>query len=165
MGVEFEDKNHPIVLKPTGDMTKKISFVQNLYDKAQEKINHFDRLRQQHLNYALLAFSGLVGFVINVSDNRMQIIGCLGIILLMFIFSVQDNRMHKFTHGFTSSILIFTQVMAYLLENPQEEISFLQYHAPGERNAKWWKNLKVGIYGLLAIAAFILGLLTYVTSK
>lgn len=38
----FEDKNIPILLKPTGSISGKIALLRNLYDKAHEKINHFE---------------------------------------------------------------------------------------------------------------------------
>jgi hypothetical protein len=116
----FEDKNIEIVLNPTDNINEKVVFVQNLYNKAAEKINHFDKLRQQQINYALLVFSGLLAFIIQTKNLRMQYVGCAGIAVLMLIFCFLDHRLHKYTHGLASSMLIFTQVKAYLLNEPKQ---------------------------------------------
>jgi len=157
----FEDKNKEIILKPDDMIPEKVAFVQNLYDKANEKINHFDKIKSQHLNYALISFSALLGFIIKTTDTNMQILGCMGIISLMAIFSIRDNKFHKCTSGYMSSMFIFTQVIAYLLNEPKEEVRFFMYHSPGEQKAQWWQSSQIRIYCLLALAGFILGIVIY----
>jgi hypothetical protein len=157
----FEDKNKPIVLGPTGNISEKVALVRNLYDKAYDKINHFDRLRQQLLNYAFLAFSALLAFILKTENAIMQIIACVGIIFLMVMFRFLDQRHHKGTHGFASSMYIFTQVMAYLLENPAEEVTFYQYHEDGEKKTQRW-SLQTKIYAFLAASTFALAVIILV---
>lgn len=156
MTVEFEPKNKPIILKVSGNITEKVTFVQNLYEKAHDKINHFDRLRQQFLNYALLVFSGLLAFIMKTDNPPMQVVGCVGIVVLMVIFRYLDHRYHTSTHGFASSMTIFSQVIAHLLENSNDDVSFLQYHTPGEKTVQRW-SLQTRIYFILALSGGVLG--------
>jgi len=161
MNKKFEDKNYPIIIKSTGNIPEKVRFVQNLHDKALDKINHFDRLRQQLLNYAFIVFSALLAFVMKTEDSLLKIIGCVGIAALMIMFCFLDQRYHRSTHGFESSIIIFNQVIAYLLESPQADVEFLQYHTPGEKTTQKY-SLQTKIYVTMTIStivlAFILGL-------
>ena len=158
--MEFEAKNRPIVLRPFVNVTEKVTYVQNLYNKADEKINHIDKLRHQLLNYALVAFSGLLAFIIKTESMRMQLLGCIGIFIVMLIFCLRDHKMHKYVHGFESSMLIFAQVMGYLLNNPEDDVKFLQYHSPGERKAVWWRSKQTIIYislmALVVLAFFMI---------
>ena len=51
----FEPKNKLLVInRSKNNLAEKIAFIQNLHDKSNEKINHFDRLRQQLLKFAFL---------------------------------------------------------------------------------------------------------------
>jgi hypothetical protein len=158
MATKFEPKNTPIVLKGTAKIEGKIAFVQNLYDKAHDKINHFDRLRQQLLNYAIIVFSGLLAFIMNTDSALMQVAGCMGIVIVMLVFRHLDHRYHTSTHGFGASMIIFTQVMAYLLNHPNHDVNFLQYHTPGEDTTQKW-SLQARIYVILAASAGALGLI------
>lgn len=163
MAVEFEPKNEPIVLKANGIIDRQVALVQNLYDKADDKINHFDRLRQQVLNYALLVFSGLLAFIMKTENAWMQVVGCFGIVVLMVIFRLIDYRYHRFTHGYGASKKIFVRVMAYSLDNPKEDVSFLQYHTPGEKKTEKW-NLQTWIYLSLGFIATVLGVVIAITA-
>lgn len=158
MTVKFEPKNKPIILNPSENIPEKVDFVQNLYDKANDKINHFDRLRQQLLNYALLVFSGLLAFIMKTDKAPMQVVGCVGIVVLMVIFRYLDHRYHTSTHGFASSMIIFNQVIAYLLENSEDGVSFRQYHTPGEKTVQRW-SLQTRIYFILALSSGVLGVI------
>lgn len=156
MAVEFPPRNAPITLKATGDTVEKVVFVRSLSDGAHDKISHFDRLRQQLLNYGLLLFSGLLAFVIKAEDASLQILGCFGIGGVMAIFRYLDQRYHTSTHGFGGSMIIFNQVIAHLLNDPEEDVTFLQYHTPSEKTAQWW-SLQTRIYFVLALSAVVLG--------
>lgn len=159
--MKFEPKNKEIVLQPTGNLIEKVQLLQNLYDKAAEKINHFDKLRQQLINYGLLAFSGLLVVVIQTNQVWMHVAGCFAIVALMVIFRSLDHRYHKATHGFTASMFIFSQAIAYLLDNPSEDVRFFQYHVEGEKTTQKW-NLQTRIYTSLAAVAALLGLITII---
>ncbi len=159
--MKFEPKNRELVLQSTNNLLDKIQFIQNLYDKAAYKINHFDKLRQQLLNYGLLVFSGLLAFVIKTEQIWLHLAGCIAIIVLMIIFRSIDQRYHKFTHGFTASMFVFSQAIAYLLDNPNEEVKFFQYATEGEKTTQKW-SLYTKIYFSLASAAVILGIIILV---
>ena len=153
---KFEPKNKPIVLTANGNTQQKIAFVRNLYDKAHDKINHFDRLRQQILNYALVLFSALLAFVMQTEDDSLKILGCLGITGVMAMFRFLDHRYHTSTHGFGGSMIIFNQVIAQLLNDPKEGVTFLQYHAPSEKTVQQW-SLQTEIYCVLGVSSLVLG--------
>ena len=159
--IKWADWEKEIVLEPTDNMDKKYAFVQNLYDKACEKINHFDKLRQQNLNYALVIFSGLIAFILQTKGIEMKLTGCVGVILLILIFCFLDHRLHKYTHGFTSSMLILAHVMAIIIDRPKKKIEFYQYYKEGEKEAKFWKSRQTRIYCLLILVAIILGFVLY----
>jgi len=154
--MEFRPKNDPIILTASGDIAEKIAFVRNLYDKAHDKINHFDRLRQQILNYALVVFSALLVFVMKTEDASLQILGCFGIAGVMGIFRYLDHRYHTSTHGFAGSMIIFSHVIAHLVNDPKEEVTFLQYHTPSEKTVQQC-SLQTKIYCALGLSAFVLG--------
>jgi len=154
--LKFSPKNDPITLTASGDTADKVTFVRNLHDKAHDKINHFDRLRQQILNYAILVFSALLAFVMKTEDALLQILGCLGIAGVMAMFRSLDHRYHTSTHGFGGSMTIFNHVIAHLLNEPKEDVTFLQYHTPSEETVQRW-SLQTKIYIVLGLSAFILG--------
>lgn len=153
--MKFEPKNKLIVLKSSGNPNEKIAFVQNLYDKASEKINHFDRLRQQLLNFAFVIFSALLVFVIRSDNALMQVIACLGVSGLMVAFRYLDHRYHTSTHGFSASMHVFSHVIASLLDNPNEEVEFYQYCQEGENTVQKW-SLQTKIYLMLVIVNVVL---------
>ncbi len=152
--MKFEAKNKTLVLKPSDNVSEKVAYVQNLYNKADEKINHIDKLRHQLLNYSLVAFSGLLAFIINTENVEMQLLGCVGIFFLMLIFCFRDHTMHKYTHAFESSMYIFAQVMAHLIENSMGNVEFQIYHEDGEKKAVWWKCRQTYIY--ISLMSFVI---------
>ncbi len=153
--MEFEPKNKLLLLKPQGSLSEKIVFIQKLYDWANDKINHFDRLRQQLLYFAFAIFSGLLAFVIQSDNVLAQMIACLGVSGLMVAFRQMDHRYHTFTHGFIASMFVFGQAIAYLLDNPIKDVQFYLYYTEGEKTVKWW-SLQTKIYFSLAIITILL---------
>ena len=156
MAIEFEAKNVPIILKASGEIAQKVMFVRNLYDKAQEKISHFDRLRQQVLNVAVIVFSGVLAFVMKTDDIFVKCASCAAVPIVMLLFWYRDHRYHRSTHGFAASMYIFTQVIAHLIENPKDDVSFLQYHAAGETSVRRF-SVHGLIYAVLSVSALLLG--------
>ena len=118
-------------------------------------INHFDKLRQQLINFSLILFSALLAFILKTEQTWMNIGSCLVVVVLMVIFRSLDYRYHKATHGFTASMFIFGQAIAYLLDKPSNEVRFFQYYVEGEKTTEKW-NLQTKIYTALAVAALIL---------
>jgi hypothetical protein len=162
MVIEFRpEKDIPIVLKASGSAVEKIAFVRNLCDKAHDKINHFDRLRQQLLNYAIVLFSALLAFIIKAENAQLQILGCLGIAGLMVIFRYLDHRYHRLTHGFEDSIRVFNQVIPHMLNDPKDDVSFLQYYRAREDTAEQ-RSLQTKIYFYLGLCVLILGVVIWV---
>jgi len=151
-----------IILNREGNLDKKLVFIQNLYDKTAEKINHFDKLRQQHINFALLSFAGLLGFIMKTEYKNMRYIGCAGIAILMLVFLFIDYRLHKYTHGFSSAMLKFAEAEAILLNKSDEELELLQYVKASECKAKSWKSLHYWLYAVLILASGVLAWLNYV---
>ena len=160
-GKEADEWAVEIILKPNGDPDDRISFIQNLYDKTTEKINHFDKLRQQHINFALVSFAGLLGFVMSTQYERMQYIGCAGIAILMLVFLSIDYRLHKYTHGFSTAMLKLVEAQAELLNNADKEVKFYQYYKKSEIKARTWRCLHYWLYGSLMIASVLLGLIIF----
>jgi len=155
----FVDKNSRIVLKHTGSISEKCAFVENLYNKAMEKINHFDQLRQQHLNYAMLGFAGLWAYVLSTPTTGIRFYGGPGIVVLTVIFWLLDHRLHRFSHGFASSGFIFAQAHAYLLHEPTEDVEFWLYHWEGEKKANRWRTLHTWIYAALIVASLVMSVM------
>ena len=147
--MEFEPKNRNLILKPSGNVSDKVAFIQKLYDKTDDKINHLDRLRQQLLNFAILIFSGLLVFVTRSQNALAQTIACLGVAGLMTVFRHLDQRYHKFTHGYRGSMFVFSQAIAYLLDDPDQELELYQYCTEAEKNVEWWA-LQTKVYLALA---------------
>lgn len=141
---------------------KNISLVREFFEKAWEKINHFDMLRQQLLNYALIAFSGLLAFIINTDNTQMQYTGCCGIVLLMVVFCLRDHRFHKYTHGFSAAAILQAQALRDLINEPNKKVTIRIYRSDAERYAVWWKSHHTRIYCLMIIAALILSVILYV---
>jgi hypothetical protein len=158
---QFDDNDDPIILKSEGNLIEKINLLRNLYDKSYDKINHFDKLRQQLINFAIVVFSALIAFIIKTEDNLMKVLGCLGITVLMAIFRSIDRQHHKGIHGYFSNMFIFTKVTAYLLNNPKDDVSFTQYYEEGEKNAKQW-NFQTRIYFILGFSSFVFGIIIVV---
>jgi hypothetical protein len=157
----MDEWDREITLNHKGNLADKVSFVQNLYDKTAEKINHFDKLRQQHINFALLAFAGLLGFIVNADVQNIRYVGCLGIAVLMLVFLSIDYRLHKYTHGFSSALLRFAEAQAKLLNESDEEVKLFQYVRASEKKARSLKSLHYWIYFLLILTSGILALLNY----
>jgi hypothetical protein len=122
--MKFEPKNREMVLQPTGNLAEKIQFLQSQSDAATQKINHFDTLRQQLMNYSIVVFSGFLAFVIKTDHQWMQVSASFAVVGIMLIFRTLDHRYHRFTHGFTASVFVFKQAIAYLLDNPGESVTF-----------------------------------------
>ena len=164
MTIEFEPKNRPITLRSSRSATERITFVQNLYDKAHDKVIHFDKLRHQVLNFAIVVFSALLAFVLKEDNISLQVIGCVGVAGLMVIFRYVDHRYHTYTHGFSGSMFVFNQVIAQLLNNPEEDISFFQYHTPSEEKVQQL-SLQTIIYFALGVSALVLGVYILITGS
>lgn len=151
----FKPENKLLVIEGTNFTAEKIAFIQNLHDKSTEKINHFDRLRQQLLNFAFIIFSALLAFSLKADNFFFLTIACSGVAGLMLAFRQIDYRYHMFTHGFYASSFVFTQAISTLLSNPDQKIEFYEYCVDGEKTAEWW-NLQTKIYYILAVVSVAL---------
>lgn len=150
-----------IVLAPASDLSERLALVKNLYDKTVDRMNHTDKLRQQNVNFGIIVFSGLLAFTMKTTDERMQYVGCAGIMTLMLIFCLIDSRLHKYLHGYTLAMLNFPQIQARLLADPIGEVRFLQYDRKGEADAKFWRSRNTWLFLALMVASLLLGLVIF----
>jgi len=140
---------------------KNISMVREFFEKSWDKINHFDILRQQQLNYALIAFSGLLAFIISTDNTQMQYTGCCGMVLLMAVFCLHDHRLHKYTHGFSAAVILQAQALRDLTNEPGKKVTIRLYRSDAEREAVWKKSHHTRIYFVMIIATLILSVILY----
>lgn len=161
------DKNEPIILTPnTKNVGDKVQFVTKLYDHASEKINHFDQLRQRNLALALVAFSAVLAFVAKSNDPVFQSLICLGVSIMMIVFIRLDDRLHRYTHGFRSSMYVFSKVIRDLLNKEERDVAFYKYNSEGEKSTeKWYKHTHGRIFLTLAVASFVLCLVAFTKIK
>jgi hypothetical protein len=144
-------------------LESKIAFVRGLYDAANEKINHLDGLRQRILNYALLSFSALLACVASAEAKNLYLIsvGCVGIGIVMLIFSGLDHRYHRSIHGLRGSMTVYNLVIARLYNYPNQDLTFIQYHKLSEKNTSSHLSFQQITYWFLSIVAFVGGVIAF----
>ena len=143
------------ILTPEGNLSEKLTLIRNLYDRAGDRMNHTDRLRQQNTNFGLLVFSGLLAFIMKTDTKLMPNVGCAGVVMLMFIFSLIDHRLHKYLHGYTTAMLSFPKNQEQLLSGAEAQVR--QYFRESEAKAIWWKSHKTWLFTALIMASVLLG--------
>lgn len=152
---KYDEWDKVITLTPEGNLSEKLTLIRNLYDRTVDRMNHTDKLRQQNTNFGLLVFSGLLAFIMKTDTKLMPTIGCAGVVMLMFIFSLIDHRLHKYMHGYTTAMLSFPENQEQLLSGKEAQVC--QYFRKSETKAIWWRSHKTWLFAALMLASVLLG--------
>ena len=139
-----------INLKGKSSQDHRLSFVTNLLNNAESKVNHFDGIRQRNLVVAIAVFSGLLGFIGKAPDEVTTWILSLSLIFIMGIFFVLDRRFRTYSHGWQKTRKNMTKCIEEIINSPEKEVSFLRYDVSGEKEEKTWSVISI-LYLLLII--------------
>lgn len=150
-------RKNKIILSKNASLEEKLNLLRMLNQRVEEKINHFDGVRQQNLRYSILVFSGLVVFGFSIGQLVLRWFVAIGLTLLMTIFFLADKRLHRRTHAFRGTIYRSLQAISYLLSGGGDDITIWLYDKEAAEKAEKI-NLRLSLYCLL-IAASILAII------
>ena len=144
-----------IELKASARLEQRISLITTLLNNADVKVNHFDGLRQRNLVMAMAIFAGLAGFTLRAPSSLQAIVTASALIVLMIAFLVLDHRLDKYNCGWQGTRKKFVRALRDVVNNPNDMVSFPQYHWRGERFATT-TGLKSTIHVLLIAGSILI---------
>ena len=150
-----------ITLKHSSDIKQRIDALKILLDKAESKVLHADKFRQNNMNYAVLIFSGLFAAALHWPGSSTILL--IGQILTMLLFTAWDRKWHVTKHGWDNISKICYQNIINLTNEPNQDINFSRYNEEEANKAEWdsWQPL---FYYFLLLGSLVLLLLSLFSS-
>lgn len=149
-----------IELKGNSSQENRISFITNLLNNAESKINHFDGIRQRNLVVALAVFSGLSSLIIKASNELIAIFISFSLSIVMGMFFVLDRRFRSYSHGWQKTMKNMIFSINVIINDPKKDVTFPMYDVSGEKERRFRS-----IISILYIILFAGGLLSYMAYK
>lgn len=150
-----------ITLSQKSDLQDRIALLKAFFDQSDVSVKHVTNWRQRNMNVALVVFFGLLSFGIKQEELSYQLYSSISIIAISSIFTFWDRNLHKQSHVLLATRDSFGELMAQIINNPDENLSFYRYRFECEKEAEWISFQPVVYYllilsGILSIFAFLI---------
>ncbi len=146
---------------PTGDRNShRVSYLTTAVNNAETKVNHLDNMRQKNFTIALVIFAGLFGFALKTVQTFSPLLTAGALLLLMLLFTTLDRRLHRMSHGWQETRKIFMFRLTDVINNPQDDVTFVRYYSEAERKAQWFSLLPV-LYYVLVVGSVLSGAILF----
>ena len=123
---------HIINLKGNSNQEFRTSFITNLLNNAESKVNHLDGIRQRNLVVALAVFSGLFSFIMKSPDSKIALSITISLTTIMGMFFLLENRFRQYSRGWQKTKKNMVKCLEDIINNPEKDVSFPKYDISGE---------------------------------
>lgn len=154
-GDDVGHRSGMIDLNGSDDPGNRLTLLTALLASIDNKINHFDGLRQRNLILAMAIFAGISTFSLSASDQVQAVLTAVALMILMGLLWVLDHKLDRYNCGWQYTRSGTIRAMQAVVNQPKDDVSFPRYDVAGENHASR-RGLKSLMHFLLLVGAVCL---------
>lgn len=148
------------ILNCNSSIENRATFINSLYEKAVQKVNHLDNLKRTNLTISLLIFSGLSGFILSNQDSFLCILTSVLLLSINIFTYFSEKKLSSYHIGWQEASIKLAESYLQLLNNPDRDISIVRYDKNAERAYRFVRSDKARIFIFFNIVSIFLLLLS-----